>query len=165
MRRYLVNITSTPIFRCQDPALFSCTALYPNRTRFGSRQGPWLSVHVSHFRSIFLTDVAAPHPPPPFLCSSHIPPQHTFSSSSPPMSPEASLASKWSSPKSSAQGSKSSTTSAPGFPMSESKLEAELAIEAKAARKAAAHSIKRKYTFPRCPVPVLERQVVVWHES
>ena len=49
--------------------------------------------------------------------------------------------------------------------MSESKLEADLAVETKAARKAAAHSIKRKCTFPHCPVPVLERRVVVWHES
>jgi hypothetical protein len=49
--------------------------------------------------------------------------------------------------------------------MSESKLEAELVVETKAARKAAAHSIKRKCTLLRCPVPVLERWVVVWHES
>jgi hypothetical protein len=49
--------------------------------------------------------------------------------------------------------------------MSESKLEAELAVEIKAARKAAAHSIKRKCIFPRYPVPVLERRVVVCYES
>jgi len=49
--------------------------------------------------------------------------------------------------------------------MSESKLEAELAGQTKAARKAAAHSITWKYTSPHCPVSVLESRLVVWHDS